>query len=148
MPAKSHWMSDARFYGIYCILRRRCYDKNLPKYQSYWARWIKCLWNNFEEFMEDMYESYLEHCKIYWEKNTTIDRIDNDWHYYKDNCEWSTLQKQARNRRSCRMYKWKCIIEWCEELNLPYSTIRARINRWWWSIEKALNTPIKKSSKK
>lgn len=26
-----------------------------------------------------MYDSYLKHIEEFWEKDTTIDRIDNDW---------------------------------------------------------------------
>lgn len=45
-----------------------------------------------------MHESYVEHCNKYWERNTTIDRIDVDWDYCKENCKWSTYKQQQNNR--------------------------------------------------
>ena len=46
-----------------------------------------------------MYESYLEHIKKFGKKNTTIDRIDNDGNYCKENCHWATAKEQSLNVR-------------------------------------------------
>lgn len=42
-----------------------------------------------------MYDSFLEHWQEYGfgRKYTTIDRIDNDWHYCKENCRWITAKE-------------------------------------------------------
>ena len=90
-----------------------------------------------------MYESYLIHCNKFWEENTSIDREKNNSWYYESNCKWKTRKQQARNRKSSIIYKWKCLLDWCNELWLNYNTIKSRLN-YWWSIEKALNTKIKK----
>lgn len=95
----SHWMGKTRIYGIWCSMKYRCYNKNSKDYMHYWERWIKVLWKTFEAFRDDMYDSYLEHVKGYWEKETTIDRINNNWNYEKTNCKWSTYNEQANNRR-------------------------------------------------
>ena len=52
-----------------------------------------------------MYESYLEHCNQYWERQTTIDRIDVDWDYCKENCKRSTFDEQNHNKRNLKSYK-------------------------------------------
>lgn len=96
---KTHWMTWTRIYRIYKNMGNRCNNKNYTDYKYRWWRWIKCFWNTFEQFIEDMYESYLEHCKQHWENNTSIDRINNDWNYCKENCRRSTRIQQANNKR-------------------------------------------------
>ena len=49
---------------------------------------------------------------------------------------------QANNTRNNHYLTYKgktqSLADWCRELNLNYSTVRSRINRNKWSIEKAL----------
>lgn len=94
-----HWLTNTRFYRIWRNILSRCNNNKVKCYYNYWWRWIKCLRNSFNEFKEDMYEWYIEHVKLYWEKDTTIDRINVNDNYYKDNCKRSTLKEQANNKR-------------------------------------------------
>jgi len=95
-----HWMYTARFYNIFRDMKGRCNDSNNKQYKNYWWRWIKVERESFEDFRDDMYESYLEHCRGYWEKDTTIDRIDVDWNYRKENCRRATMKEQANNKKN------------------------------------------------
>lgn len=131
-----HWSAWTRFYKIYLKIQRRCNNPKDNNYQKYWARWIKCKWKSFIKFKKDMFESYEDHCWKYWEKDTTIDRIDNNWDYCKDNCKWSTLIEQANNKRNIKKYEWKwdmlsisqiIRLEW---LNIDCKTVRQRMHRW------------------
>lgn len=96
---KKHWMFDTRFYKIYKWLKSRCNWKYNIAYKEYWGRWIRCEWKSFEEFKDDMYESYIEHIQKYWEKQTTIDRVDVNWNYCKENCRRATNEEQANNKQ-------------------------------------------------
>lgn len=87
---------DMRIYTIWCDLQWRVKGRHSKKY--YFDKWIKCKWKNFDEFYRDMKESYINHVAQYWEKNTTIDRIDCNWDYCKDNCRWATYKEQYLNR--------------------------------------------------
>lgn len=145
----THWDSRESWwhplYTIYSWIKERCECPTNSRYMYYWWRWIKCLWNSYEDFKNDMYESYVEHCNIYWRDNTSIDRIDNDWDYCKDNCKRSTKKEQCNNRRS----NVKANIDW-ETMSLKeiydkyspvvwYATFYYRY-RHWRDIDKALRT--------
>jgi hypothetical protein len=100
-PKYVHGMSKTRFYRIWTGIKKRCDNKNGKIYKYYGGRGIRYTdeWGIFKNFYADMYNSYLKHSSIHGEKNTTIDRVNNDKGYYKINCEWATRKEQANNRR-------------------------------------------------
>lgn len=138
-----HGFCKTRFYKIFKGLRSRCNNYNQPKYKSYGGRGIKCEWISFIDFKSDMYTSYQKHLKEFGEKETTIDRIDNDGNYCKENCRWATLKEQNINtqRSVCITHNGltKTISEWEEFLNFPSSLLRGRLRRGW-SINRAMTT--------
>jgi len=132
---KKHWKSTTRIYRIWIWMIQRCTNTSYKRYKDYWGRWIKVCdrWlESFENFYEDMEEWYQDHL--------TIDRKENDWNYCKSNCKWSTKKEQANNTRQNIMYKWKCLMQWCNILNLNYKMINNRISAGW-TIEDALYIP-------
>lgn len=104
---RTHGMSKTRFASIWQAMNQRCNLPNHHNYKWYGARGIKVEWTRIEDFINDMYESYVIHIEKYGVKDTTLDRIDNSKGYSKSNCKWSTMKEQCSNRRPKGSVKWK-----------------------------------------
>lgn len=131
---KTHGKRETRIYSIYTWIRTRCYNKNYIDYKNYGNRWIKCLWDSFEDFYKDMGESYEAHVKEYGEKNTTIERIDVNGNYCKENCTWKTKKEQVNNQRTNTIVviNWEQhnLWEWSKKLWIPRETLKRHIIKW------------------
>lgn len=133
-------------YTKWAGILRRCTNQNERAYKNYGGRGIKCLWKDFDSFYEDMVKSFDFHVKEYGLKNTTLDRIDNNGHYCKENCRWATWREQRNNTRNTTYLEYrgenKAISVLADEIGISYRTLRSRLDSGW-STEKALTTPVK-----
>ena len=89
-----HGACDTVEYNTWRSMRARCYSPNSEDYPDYGGRGITICkeWlDNFPQFLLDMGER---------PNNTSIDRVDNNLGYSKENCRWSIPKDQARNRRN------------------------------------------------
>lgn len=79
-------------YVIWVSMRQRCFNKNSPDYENYGGRGISVCdsWLKFENFVMDMGVK---------PDGLSIDRIDNNKGYCKENCRWTTTTVQSMNRR-------------------------------------------------
>lgn len=136
-----HGLSHSKFHNTYSAMRTRVNNKKQKRYSYYGGRGIKFLWKNFQSFYDDMYISYLEHIKLYGEHETTIERININGNYSKENCRWATYQEQSYNRTDSRIFtingETKCTAQWAKQFNINYHTLCTRL-RIGWSIEEAL----------
>ena len=92
----THGLYGHPIYNIWSGMTNRANNSNHHAYKNYGGRGISICdrWNNIENFIADMYPSY--------KNGLSIDRIDNDKGYFKDNCRWVTCDIQARNTRVLR----------------------------------------------
>lgn len=93
-----------RLQVIFLWMMNRCYNKKNNHYKWYWLKWVEVEWQSFKEFYNDMFESYILHYNQnhILNRNTQIDRIDNEWNYNKSNCKWVTAKEnnQYNKRKS------------------------------------------------
>lgn len=128
---RTHGMTGTRFYKIYKGIKNRCINTHNQAYMYYGGRGIKCEWNSFEEFKQDMYSLYLAHFAIYGETNTSIERVDMNGNYSKNNCIWANNIQQGNNTRHNRLIEFKgkinTMAEWARLYNLKYQTLAHRL---------------------
>lgn len=91
-----HGYYNSPTYISWRKMKDRCLNKNHKYFYLYGGRGITICpeWMEFKGFLQDMGEMP--------EKGFSIDRIDNDKGYYKDNCRWIPRNEQQKNRRVCK----------------------------------------------
>lgn len=142
---KTHGMSKTKFYKHW----RSMHDRLLPSYidaDSYVGIKICNGWRKFENFKEDMYESWEKHETEHGGRNTTLERIDVNGDYTKKNCCWATQAEQAVNKKNTLYMVHPNMTKTplktvCDNLGLKYATVRARIKRGY-TAEQALNNGL------
>lgn len=78
-------------------MKKRCYTPSSPAYGRYGGRGIQVC----KEWLESFQAFYRDMGPRPSSKHS-LNRVDNDGHYSKSNCEWTTATKQANNRCSSR----------------------------------------------
>lgn len=124
-------------YTSWVNMKDRCFNNNNNNYHNYGGRGITVCdrWlESFENFLEDMGSK---------PKGTSIDRIDNNSHYCKENCRWATAKEQANNKRTNRYFLFYgnkySLAQLCTKLNLKEKTVSARLDLHKWSSCQAFN---------
>jgi len=88
-----HRMTNTRIWGIWQGLKQRAMNQ-LDK--NYGGRGITVCddWLTFTKFYEDMFSTYRD--------DLTIERVDVNKPYCKENCRWVTNMEQQSNKRTNR----------------------------------------------
>lgn len=140
----THGMSISSTYNTWCSMKARCCNQNDLGWTNYGGRKISVCerWLSFGNFLADMGERPF---------GMSLDRIDNEKGYFKQNCKWSTPTEQGGNKRNNRILtvhgEKKCMAEWCRELGVCDSVVHRRLSRGW-SEEEAVLTPANVRRKK
>lgn len=138
----THNKSNTSEYAIWIDIKRRCLDPRVKGYKNYGAKGIKISkeWKqSFENFYRDMGPRP--------GKDYSIDRIDNNKGYSKENCRWATDIQQNNNRGSYNKVlefngKVQTQSQWADEMGLNDDTFHRRLKRGW-SLEKTITTKLR-----
>ncbi len=118
----------SRSYKIWAGMKYRCNNTNETRrdYKYYKKRGIVFCerWDKFENFLKDMGDPPL---------GKTLDRIDNNKGYFKENCRWATNTEQ-KNNTTKNIYanfnnKKQSVAEWSRELSLNYHTLKYHLKK-------------------
>lgn len=138
---ETHKMSDSRLFSVWSGMRRRCSNPHDKDWKNYGGRGITVChaWDqSFQAFWDDMHAGYQEHL--------TLDRVNNSLGYSRENCRWSTALEQGNNKRTNRLLQTPdgemTLSQAATHYGLLDITLGARINRYGWSVEQALTTPV------
>ena len=130
-----HGECYSRTYTTWLNMRNRCNNPNNDAYENYGGRGIAVCseWDDFEKFLSDMGER---------PKGMSIERIDNNQGYFKENCRWATSKEQHSNKRNNHTISFKgedmTITQLAEKVGVKRSTLYYRLKNGW-SIEKAIS---------
>lgn len=131
-----HGLSSTKIYKVWMYMRSRCNNKNNKSYSRYGGRGIKVCerWDKFINFYEDMKDEFVS--------GLSLDRIDNNQGYYKENCRWVSAVVQGNNKRNNILINIggenKTLSQWCREFGVDYMLTRQRIKRDHWAPIDAL----------
>ncbi len=131
-------------YGSWYAMKQRCGNPKNLAYHNYGGRGITYpeKWESYQGFKEDMGETY--------KKGLTIDRINNNASYSKENCRWLDRKSQCNNTRKNVLITYQGITltstQWAEKLGLQECTLKSRRLRGW-TLERMMNPKLERPLK-
>lgn len=136
----THGKSRTTEYQTWCSIIARCHRKTSTGYKSYGAKGIAVCdrWReDFQNFYDDMGERPSEY--------HSIDRFpDTKGNYEPGNCRWATRQQQDENRGKFYEINGERlnVSQIAKKYNVSTDTIRVRVDRLGWTIERAISIPV------
>lgn len=127
-------------YSTFLSMHARCENKNKSGYVHYGgrgimvcSRWSGCA--GFDNFRHDMGDKPTP--------KHTLERIDNNKGYSKENCRWATRLEQSQNRRANRFIEYngvtKTLTGWACVAGVHASTLSYRLKNGW-ELDRAIGS--------
>ncbi len=128
-------------YRSWTHLKGRCLTPTDKKFPDYGGRGITLCdrWrDSFADFYADMGpRPSADH---------SVERKDNDGPYSPENCRWATRIEQGANKRNNQTYTFggetHHLTEWARRTGIPFFTLRHRVVKAGWPIDRALTEPV------
>lgn len=120
-------LSHKLTYTSWYQMKQRCLNKKYKNFDYYGGRGINIdnKWLDFYRFIEDM---GLRPSAIH-----TLDRINNEGNYCKENCRWTNHTEQNKNTSRNILIEFngkkKCLMDWSIEYNIGYQALRERLKK-------------------
>lgn len=124
------WKQRAGTYSIWSGMRSRCLNPDAKDFNRYGGRGVTICdeWKeNFDAFVADM--------GLRPSQGHSLDRIDNNGPYSKENCRWATKIEQARNARNNHSIlrsdgvRFNTLVEAAEAIGVSYEAFRSAVKR-------------------
>lgn len=143
-----HGNSKHPLYGVWTMMKQRCYNPNNKSFKNYGGRGIGVC----DEWKNDFNAFYSWAINNGYGDGLTIDRSDVNDNYCSSNCVWVTQQNQQNNRRNNIIIDFGgfkgTLPQWSTRSGIPYATLRKRIIDLGWDIREALSVPVRKRGDK
>lgn len=127
----THGGANTAEYKNWQTMKTRCSNPKVKSFTDYGSRGITVCpeWeSSFLQFITDMGPRP--------SRNHTVERIDNEKGYCKDNCRWATRAEQNRNKRNNRMLEYK-------GKTLPLATVAelsgVNARTLWWKLSRGVS---------
>jgi hypothetical protein len=140
-----HLIKEKRpLYFVWVNMKRRCKNSKHPAFSRYGGRGIGICkeWEKYKNFEKDMMPLWEFETFFYNKSNLSLDRIDNNKGYYKENCRFGSASLQANNTRANSRFEYNGVAltlpEWARLIDVKRSTLSQRIHVYKWPLKKAL----------
>lgn len=132
----------SRTFRIWTNMKSRCFNPKSSSFRHYGGRGITVCdeWrHSFERFLTDMGEA---------PDGMSIDRIDSNGPYCKDNCRWATQLQQMANTSRTRLVECDGemvpLSEAARRRGMDVRTLHSRLKSGW-TLARALSEPLRAS---
>ena len=138
----THGQSGTKTYHTWSHMKRRCYDTGDKSYPDYGARGVTVC-----KRWRDSYAAFIADVGQPPASDSMLDRINNHGNYEPGNVRWATRTEQNNNTRKNVFVTFrgetKTISQWAARHGFRMQVLWDRLQRYKWSVERAMTTPVK-----